>query len=119
MLPYLFNAVALALIFFVVWWFWLSKSKSQKSTSNKVKILVQDGVYQPARIELQANKPIMLEFVRKDSSPCSEYVIFDSIEVSEKLALGKSQAINLGSLTPGEYSFGCQMKMYTGLLIVK
>lgn len=119
MLPYLFNAVALALIFFVVWWFWLSKPKSQKSTSNQVKILVQDGVYQPARIELQANRPIMLEFVRKDSSPCSEYVIFDSIDVSQKLALGQSQPINLGSLTPGEYSFGCQMKMYTGVLIVK
>lgn len=119
MLPYLFNAAALTLIAFVIWWFWLSQPKSQISTSNKVQILVQDGVYQPARIELKKNKPIVLEFVRKDSSPCSEYVIFDSIDVSEKLSAGKSKFINLGSLTPGEYSFGCQMKMYTGVLIVK
>lgn len=119
MLPYLFNAAALTLIVFVIWWFWLSQPKSQKSSSNKVKIFVQDGVYQPARIELQADKPITLEFIRKDSSPCSEYVIFDSLNVNEKLGLTKPQVLSLGSLKKGEYHFGCQMKMYVGVLIVK
>lgn len=119
MLPYLFNTLSLALIVFVAWWFWLGQPKSEKSSSNEVKIFVQNGVYQPSRIELQADRPIKLEFIRKDSSPCSEYVIFDSLDVNEKLGLGKSHIVSLGPLKKGKYSFGCQLKMYVGLLVVK
>ncbi len=118
MMPYLFNIISVLLIIFIVWWFWLSKSKIKKVDADLIKITVKDGVYQPARIEVVANKPITLEIIREDGSPCSEFLIFDTLEVHEKLPLRKPHIINLGKLPSGTYSFGCQMKMYVGELIV-
>ena len=119
MLAIFFNVVALVLIVFVVWWFWLSKPKAHNSVSNQIKILIEGGVYQPSNIAVAANKPIELAFVRKDTSPCSEYVVFDSLDISAKLAVDKPHVIHIKPLEPGEYVFGCQMKMYVGSLVAK
>jgi plastocyanin domain-containing protein len=75
-------------------------------------------VYQPSRIEVVADKAITLKIVREDVTPYSEFLIFDTLKIHEKLPLKKQHIINLGLLTRGTYSFGCQMKMYVGELIV-
>ena len=80
------------LIAFIVWWFWLYKNKEVVVTTGDIKIVLENGVYQPARLKLAAGKPITLQFFRKDASPCT----------------GR-----------GEYPFYCQMKMYRGRLFVK
>ena len=117
---WLINLVGLVLMLAIVWWFWLAKPASVQggSNSDQVDILVDDGVYTPSRIEVPANQPITLRFLRKDPSPCAEQVIFDDFDISAELPVDEYKAITLTPRQPGEYDFTCQMQMYRGTLVV-
>lgn len=109
--------VAIALI---VWWFWLSAPQAAHIAGNQpIDILVKDGTYQPAAIEVPAGQPLALRFVRHDATPCAERVLFGDLGVSADLPLGKPHIISLGPLPPGNHEFTCQMGMYRGRLIAK
>jgi plastocyanin domain-containing protein len=84
-----------------------------------IEIIVDNGVYTPARIEVPAGRPVTLCFLRKDPSPCAEKVLFDALGVSAELPLGKPVMMTVTPDKPGEYEFTCQMGMYRGKLVVK
>jgi plastocyanin domain-containing protein len=111
------NLIGIALIALIVWWFWISKPKALRVENRIVDIVVDGGVYTPARIEVPAGEKITLRFLRKDPSPCAEQVIFESFGTSEELTIGKVKEIELLPAEPGEYSFTCQMQMYRGTLV--
>lgn len=114
------NLSGLFLIVLIVWWFWFYKPYVYSDrTNNVIEILVKDGVYQPANIEIAANHPTTLRFIRKDQTACAEVVIFDSLSMSQQLPLNQPIDIQLKLEKPGEYGFSCQMGMYKGKLIVK
>jgi len=115
----LVNLIALTIIFSIIWWFWLSKPKAQKSDSNVVDIVVANGVYTPSRIEVKAGEKTTLRFLRKDASPCAEKVVFEDLNISADLPLNHYKEIEMTADTAGEYSFTCQMKMYRGSLVVR
>jgi plastocyanin domain-containing protein len=108
----------LAAIGAIVWWFWLSTPKATRAVgSQTIEILVQNGTYQPATIEVQAGQALTLRFVRYDAAPCAEKVTFGDLGISADLPLGKPLFIKLGPLPPGTHEFTCQMGMYRGKLI--
>ncbi len=114
------NIVGLLLIGLIIWWFWLYNGEAKpRQAVDTVTITLVDGVYQPARIEVPANTPLQLRFLRKDPSPCAGVVIFDQLELSEELPLDQPLDITLQPLAPGRYTFACQMRMYRGELIVE
>lgn len=117
------NLAGLFLIALIIWWFWLYSPKQQRSAADKDKtvfnIVVEDGVYQPATIVLSAHKTAILNFIRKDATPCAEMVIFPELKISEELPLNKEFAIALPMLEKGKYRFHCQMQMYKGVVIVE
>jgi plastocyanin domain-containing protein len=113
------NALAIAAAAFIVWWFWLSKPKSARAQSGIIEILVDNGVYTPARIEVPAGQPVTLRFIRKDASPCAEKVLFNDFSLGRDLPLNTPVDITLTPEAPGEYAFTCQMQMYRGALVVK
>tara|TARA_R110000868_G_scaffold144960_1_gene364456 strand:+ start:32 stop:385 length:354 start_codon:yes stop_codon:yes gene_type:complete len=113
------NIIGLLLIGLIVWWFWLSSAKALRINDETIRVEVKDGVYSPAKIEVSANKPITIEFIRTDSASCSEIIVFESLGIHEKLPLNQAYPIKLGVLAPGTYSFTCQMNMYAGELIVR
>ncbi|MCP4476361.1 MAG: cupredoxin domain-containing protein [Gammaproteobacteria bacterium] len=115
----LFNAIAAILALLVIWWFWLVRTKTVSIENDRVTIYVENGVYSPNRIKLPAGEALTIEFVRKDASPCSEYVVFEGLDVHQQLPLNKRHRIELGELPAGEYRFTCQMGMYQGELIVE
>lgn len=117
MTAWLVNVAGLALLVFIVWWFWLSRPASRKAAGGVIDILVDHGVYTPARIEVPANQPVTLRFLRQDASPCAEKVEFDALGISEDLPLGKPREVHLPPLPAGEVEFTCQMKMYRGTLV--
>ena len=96
----------------------IAKPKIKEISQNKVKIIVQNGVYSPAMIKTQANQKIELVFIRKDDTPCSEYVIFEKLNISKKLPVNQPLSIMIMPTKPGKYEFTCQMGMYRGMLIV-
>ncbi len=114
------NLLGLVLIGLIIWWFWLYKpAKSVDTRSENITIIVNDGIYQPSRIKVEAGKKTALQFLRKDASPCAATVLFPEFEISEELPLDVNRTIDLPSMPPGEYQFHCPMKMYSGTLVVE
>lgn len=115
----LVNALGATLIVFIVWWFWLSTPKAQRAEARGViEVLVDGGVYIPARIEVTAGQLVTLRFLRKDPSPCAEQVVFASLGISRDLALNTPQEI-IFTPSPGSHEFTCQMAMYRGTLVAR
>lgn len=115
----LFNVISLVLILLVIYWFWLGKkSTSVAVNSEKIRIIVADGVYKPSVIRAKTGEKITLEFFREDSTPCSEFVIFNGINQSAQLPIGKPKTLIFTVNQPGEYEFTCQMGMYRGKLLI-
>jgi plastocyanin domain-containing protein len=114
------NLLGLALIGFIIWWFWLYKPQNaiKQSDDGKITILVENGVYNPARVQVAANKPTELTFIRKDASPCASTVVFGDLDISAELPKDKPYVVKLPALAAGEYAFTCSMQMYRGALIV-
>src|SRR3989338_6901615 len=93
---WLINLAGVAVIGLIVWWFWRSRPKAQRATgAEPIEILVENGVYTPARIEVPAGKTATLRFMRKDPSPCAERVLFDAFGVCAELPLGKPGMVPL------------------------
>lgn len=117
----LLDVAALAVIGFIVWWFWLYKPRAVRSgnATEAVEIIVADGVYTPARIEQPQGQAVTLRFLRHDPSPCAEQVQFADLGISVDLPLNRPVEVHVPAQPPGEYGFSCQMQMYRGTLIVK
>ena len=115
----IFNLAGFIVIALIIYWFWIAKPKALKTSGQTITVLVKNGVYSPARIEIEAGTPVKLSFLREDPSPCAEKVIFASLNISEDLPINKEKMIELEIKQPGEYEFTCQMQMYRGSLIVK
>ncbi|QYK12926.1 cupredoxin domain-containing protein [Shewanella rhizosphaerae] len=112
------NLFCLALIGFIVWWFWLYSPEAPVSQEG-IEIVVKDGVYTPSRIKIPSGQATSLTFLRQDKSGCSATLQLPALEISEELALDKPTVIKIPAMTPGEYAFHCQMQMYKGVLVVE
>ena len=114
----LFNLSGLLLIAFIVWWFFLAKPKAKKVVNDTIDIIVKDGIYSPALIEAKQGSMLHLRFIREDTTPCSEIVVFDDFDVSAELPVNTPYEITLNLKEKGEFDFTCQMQMYRGKLVV-
>ena len=120
MTAWLVNIVGVVTIGLIVWWFWLHRPPTLRAAGPQpIEIIVGDGVYTPARIEVPSGKPVTLRFLRQDPNPCAEKVLFDSLGVSADLPIGKLLDVVVTPPQPGEYEFTCQMRMYRGMLVAK
>jgi plastocyanin domain-containing protein len=113
----------LAAIAFVVWFFWLVKKPGVRATRSasgyqELMVLVKGG-YTPDVIIVERGKPVRLNFVRAESSACSEMVLLPDFKKSAKLPEGETVPVEFLPDTPGEYEFQCQMGMLRGKLIVE
>lgn len=117
---WLINLAGLGVLGLIVWWFWLARAKTRRVTGDApIEVVVENGVYTPASIEVAAGKTVTLRFLRKDPSPCAEKVLFDDFGISADLPLGKAVNVAVTPPTPGEYAFTCQMQMYRGRLVAR
>src|SRR3990167_8083024 len=111
------NSIAILLIIFILWWFF-GKRKAQVMNGNQlISIVVQNGIYQPAIIQVSADQPIQLQFLRKDPSACAETVIFPTLNIAQTLPLNQKIRIDIPKQNTGEIPFHCQMNMYRGKII--
>lgn len=123
------NLTGLGLIILIIWWFWLYKpiatavdvqsDSTDSSNSSEVTVVVDAGIYQPSHLLSPENKPLNINFMRKDESSCAATVIFPDFDISVDLPLNKLVQVQLPAMQQGEYVFHCQMKMYSGTLVVK
>lgn len=116
---FIVNAVALTLIIFVIWWFFGSRPKAFMAGSHPIKILVENGVYEPSHIKIPAEKTVKLLFIRHDPTPCAETVSFPQLNMSYALPINQTVEVIIPPQKSGEIDFTCQMGMYRGKIIVE
>ena len=119
----LVNLLGLGLIGFIVWFFWLVKTKgvlaALTSAGYQEQMILVKGGYTPDVIVVQAGKPVRLNFVRQESASCSEMVLLPAFNKSANLPEGETVPLEFLPKEPGEYEFACQMGMFRGKLIVE
>ncbi len=114
------NAAGVTLIGLIIWWFWLSHPRARRVQGSEViDVLVDNGVYTPARIEVTKGQRVTLRFLRRDASPCAEKVLFDDFSIGRDLPLNQPVEVSVTPDQTGEFDFTCQMKMYRGTLVVR
>lgn len=115
--------LGLALIVFIVWFFWLKRTKGVRAgeTSGgyqEAMILVKGG-YTPDTIIVRRGRPVRLNFRREETATCSDKVIFADFQKSAELPTGETVPVELLPKEPGEFAFACPMGMFRGRLIVE
>jgi len=113
----------LALIAFIVWFFWLKRSTGSRAAAvsggyQEAMILVKGG-YTPDTIVVRAGKPVRLNFRREETAACSNKVVFADLNKSADLPTGQTVAVELLPKEPGEFAFSCPMGMFRGRLVVE
>jgi len=115
----LINSIGILLIVFIVGWFWLYQPRPLIRSQGAIDVVVENGVYTPARIMAKQGESLKLRFLRKDPSPCAEKVIFDKLNLAVDLPVGEKVEIEITPEQTGEVAFTCQMQMYRGSIIVE
>lgn len=78
-----------------------------------------DGGYSPNTVRVKAGEPVRLVFDRKDTSSCSEEVVFPDFGIRRFLPTGQQTTIELTPPEAGKYEFMCGMSMLRGTLIAE
>lgn len=116
------NLTGLAVIAWIVWYFWLYRREGLQVAEvggvQQVQIKVKGG-YDPDVIVVKQGKPVQLHFNRQESALCSKMVIFDKIDRSAKLPEGETVTIEFTPEETGEIPFQCQMGMLRGKVVVQ
>ena len=117
-------AGGLASIALVNWYFFVAGRSAAIATVASPgavptqRIVVQGG-YEPATIRVPAGRPVRLVFDRKDTSSCTEEVVFPDFGIRRFLPTGKPVTLELTPPKAGRYDFMCGMSMVHGVLIAE
>lgn len=112
----------LGLVGLELWWFLLSKPKSQRIETREgiqeVTVIV-DGGYDPSRIVVQSGQLVRLNFLRRDPSSCLEEVRLPDFHIAQNLALNQVTTVEFTPTKSGNYEFICGMNMFRGVVEVQ
>ena len=117
------TASGIALVAFVVWFFWLKRSTGFRASETtggyqEAMILVKGG-YTPDTVIVRSGRPVRLNFRREETASCSDKVIFTDFQKSAELPTGQTVPVEFLPKQPGEFAFSCPMGMFRGRLIVE
>ena len=120
---FLVIVAGIAAIAWVNWYFFLAKRKAATAEvgaggAQEVTITVQGG-YDPAEVRVRKGVPVRLVFDRKETSGCSEEVVFPDFGVRKFLPAFQKTAVELKPDQAGSYEFTCGMSMLRGRLVVE
>lgn len=93
MLNSIVTIICIALIAFILFWFFKSLKIWTKSPAKngyqEIRVEVMGG-YTPELIVLKKSVPARIVFDRKDPSPCLDQIVFPDFGVHANLPMGKS-----------------------------
>lgn len=117
------TVAGLALILFIVWYFFLSARETVSAVSSAGGVQVVDvtvkGGYTPAIIEVEQGKPVQLNFFRDEEASCSEELVFPEFHIRRELPAHQTILVELFPEKTGSFEFTCGMHMLRGRLVVK
>jgi len=117
------TVVGLALILYIIWYFFLSTREvvsavSSSSGVQEIDITVKGG-YTPDVIEVEQGKPVQLNFFRDEEASCSEELVFPEFHIRRDLPAHQTTLIEILPEKTGTFEFTCGMHMLRGKLVVK
>jgi plastocyanin domain-containing protein len=112
-----------AAIAWVNWYFFLAGRRSavaetREGGAQEVTITVQGG-YDPGEVRLKKGIPARLVFDRRETSSCSEEVVFPDFGIRKFLPAFQKTTVELRPDRAGSFDFTCGMSMLRGKLIVE
>lgn len=114
------DGLAIAVVVFIVWWFWLHKPAAATGQGqDSIDIVLANGGFSPARIEIPSGKDIRLRILRRDPDPATGQLVFSQLGITSELALDKQTEVTLNVAEPGEYDFSCQNQTAHGTLVAR
>ncbi len=110
-------------IAWINWYFFFAERGSAVAAAGtggvqEVTIAVQGG-YAPANVRVKAGTPLRLVFDRRETSGCSEEVVFPDFGIRKFLPAFEKTTVELTPEEPGTYEFTCGMSMLRGRLTVE
>lgn len=114
----------LAAIVWVNWYFFVADrgaasgavATADAAGRQEISITVQGG-YSPSTIRVVAGQPVRLTFDRRESSSCSEEVVFPAFNLRRFLPENERTSVDITPPAPGTYEFTCGMGMLHGRVV--
>ena len=78
-----------------------------------------DGGYSPAVVRVKAGRPVRMTFDRRETSGCSEEVVFGDFGVRRFLPAHQRTVVEVTPPAAGTYEFTCGMGMLRGRLVAE
>lgn len=94
------------------------KDEVVSTTSDLTVTLTKDG-YQPASVDIPANTPTKVTFIRKVDPSCGDTLAFPDLGIKKDLPFGKPVTVAIPARPAGTLKFACGMGMYEGMVVVK
>jgi Cu+-exporting ATPase len=119
----LVNLAGAALIAWIVWYFFLSRTAEERVAvggphAQDVQVTVKGG-YIPELIRARPGVPLRIHFRREETSACSEEVVFPDFGIRRSLPAFETTTIELPAAPAGSYGFACGMDMMHGRLVLE
>jgi len=89
-----------------------------RAESRDVTVVVKGG-YSPDLIVARRGVPLRLVFDRRESSPCSDEIVFPDFGVRRALPAFAKTEVEIVPDRTGEFEFTCGMNMLHGKLLVE
>lgn len=86
--------------------------------SQHASIIVNEGFW-PNTVLFEPNRPIKLNFIRENTSKCSEEIVIPALNKRIKLEPFRDNIIELKFAKAGAYSFKCGMGLMNGKFIIE
>jgi plastocyanin domain-containing protein len=81
-------------------------------------VSVTEKGFEPARIEVPADRELVLRFTRKVAETCADAVVVQGDPVKHMLPQDKTVEVRLTAPKTGQVRFACPMDMYRGAVVV-
>ena len=118
-------AAGIAVIGWVNWYFFIAPRRAAPAVAtargsgiSEVRVTVRGG-YDPATIRVRAGEPVRLIFDRKETSGCSEEVVFPDFGIRKFLPTDTPTAVEITPPAAGRYEFMCGMSMLRGAIVAE
>jgi plastocyanin domain-containing protein len=82
-------------------------------------VITVDGGYSPQQVRVKAGAPVRLVFDRRDTSGCSEEVVFPDFGIRKFLPTGQRTTLEITPPRAGRYEFMCGMSMLRGAIVAE
>jgi len=115
--------IGLAIIGFILWWFFgnhqVATATAAVTDNNQNVDIEVNGGYSPEVVTLKKGVPATINFTRKDASSCLDRVVFSDFGINQELPQNEQQSIKIDTSKSGEFQWACGMDMFHGKLIIK